>query len=181
MNSIRRWAPLFWRVAAALFLTLSGCAHSQPACRTSCGVTVIEVDCAVAKRAEARAVLYLGASVKGWTPGVVCEALDGWTVKVHKRVQGDNLCSATSWRWATDSYLCVKGFTEAEAKIIWVLDGDLTGNAYTHEVIHVVDLAVSGKAGHCGWVDRGAVQGIYLATEESDVPAEERDCPRRKK
>lgn len=173
-------SPTLLRLYALLFLVTSGCAHTRPSCTTRCGVLVSGADCAVARRAEDRAVRALGSTVKTWTPGVVCEALRGWQLRVHKRTRADTACSATSWRLSPDTYLCVRGYTDDEAKTIWVLDGDLASNAYTHEVVHVVDVAVGGRAGHCDWVARGIVDAVYQATGNPDVPEEESDCaPRR--
>lgn len=173
-------SPVLLRLFALLFFCFSGCAHTYTPCVTKCGVHVFGANCATAQRAEERATRVLGHGVKDWTPGVVCEALRGWKVRVHDRVRADSACSARSWRLSQDTYLCVRGFTEDVTATIWVLDGDLVNNAYSHEVVHVVDSAVTGKAGHCDWQQRGVTDSVFLLTGDPDVPDEESECARRR-
>ncbi len=163
-----------------LSLLVSSCAHTRPPCLTRCGVLVSGANCATARAAEDRAVRALGAGVRSWTPGVVCEALRGWKLRVHQRTVGDRVCSATSWRLAPDMYLCVRGYTEEATKTVWVLDSKLLTNAYTHEVVHVVDVALGGRGGHCDWVTRGIVEAVESVTGDPNVPDEESECMRRR-
>ena len=172
--------PWLLRLYAALFLVTSGCAHTQPICTTPCGMHVFGASCAVARRAEYRAINTLGTKVKTWTPEAVCEAVRGWKLRVHERVKEDRACPKTSWRLLPDGYLCVRGYTEDDTTTVWVMDGDLMTNAYTHELVHVVDLALGKKGGHCDWEARGVNDAVTTATGNADAPDEESNCLRNR-
>lgn len=160
-----------------IVLLLAGCCTvpKQPIeCVTRCGVSVRGIDCREAQAVEETTTLALGACVHRWTPGVVCEALRGWTLRLHERDDSDITCSAPNWRQAGN--LCVYGYTDDAAKTIWIADLPLAHSSYAHEVVHVVDLAVTGKPGHCAWERRGIIDGIYLITGEVDHSKPESDC-----
>ena len=159
-----------------LSLLVSGCAHTRPPCVTPCGMHVFGASCSTAKKAEQRALNTLGTKVKTWTPGAVCEAVRGWKLRVHERAVGDRACPKTSWRLLPDGYLCVRGYTEDVTQTVWVMDDKLLTNAYTHELVHVVDLALGKKGGHCDWEARGVNEAVTMATGNADAPDEESNC-----
>lgn len=116
----------------------------------------------------------LGAFVQGWRMDTVCSAVNGWSLRIHRHTEADDGCRG--WRYLPG--LCVLGYTDALMRTVWVADTDVENNAYTHEVVHVVDLQRTGKAGHCGWQRRGASDGVFIATGSMHVPEEESDCAR---
>ena len=160
-----------------IVLLLAGCCavpKQTAECVTKCGVSVRGIDCKEAQAVEDTTTLALGACVKHWTPGVVCEALRGWSLRLHERDDSDVVCSAPNWRQF--SGICVYGYTDDSTRTIWVAHLPLLRSSYAHEVVHVVDLAVTGKPGHCDWEKRGVKDGIYLVTGEVDHSKPETEC-----
>lgn len=170
-------SPVTLRLFAALFFAACQDTTAQrPECRTACLLKSEGLDCVEVGKAEVRAIYALGMNVRGWSPESVCRALSGWTLRVHHRSRSDVQCATPAWKWRGS--ICVKGFTDSDYREVWVADDDLKHNAFTHELVHVVDYTTEGHAGHCGWPARGVIEGLYQATGTMDPSTPEADCPK---
>lgn len=108
----------------------------------------------------------------------ICKALSGWKVKVHPIKRSDSvMCNAPN-AWVLEPYgLCVLGFTDIEERTVWIGDAKFFDNSLAHEIVHVLDLAFKGHAGHCNFVQRGVEAALQELTGLPDGSVSELDCP----
>jgi hypothetical protein len=173
-------------LAALMLLASASLAGDPPrkplhSCITACGLRadLDEGKCEALNVAEARILRLYSLKVPEFKPGfAACMALDGWTVKVHKRTKLDEACSIDSWleaRFWTHP-LCVYGYTHRDQHVIELADDAFTFNALAHELGHVLDHAFGTAQGdHCGWERRGLKDAILKATGEPDLTIENCD------
>ncbi len=68
------------------------------------------------------------------------------------------------------------GYTHIETRTIDVIGPGLHGEVLGHEMVHVVDYAQLGHAGHCGWKTRGVTAAIYRLTGDHDLSETFEEC-----
>lgn len=149
------------------------------ACITACGLRaqLSEKDCTELNKVEAQAIQAYAKRVVEFRPGyAACEALDGYTVRIHgPDYTTGNGCESDCW---TDHGQCVRGLTWFKEATIEVFDERFQHNSLTHEIGHVLDKEFGtdqGKTnGHCGWERRGLDRAIQDVIGFKRVPDE--DC-----
>lgn len=165
---MRAW----WPIGAVL-----SCAPVQrpptPECITPCGIRA-PGNCETLQALERRAVRVFGDL--GWGgPKGVCAALNGWELARHYRRPSDGVaCGPRAWAVAG---FCVRGYTHVNTRTIELPDLEWRDGALTHELVHVLDLAVFDRAGHCAWEARGIKAALLEIQGYPDESDSESTCP----
>lgn len=166
-----------WLAAAVGFLTCASVPHTMPrgalSCVTRCGLQGPS-NCVELAGMEARAVEVFGRLDWGG-PEQVCRALKGWRITLHQYRPSDRAgCEGKAW--VISAGMCALGYTEDATKEIELPDDQYREGALTHELVHVLDLEIHGRAGHCLWNARGVKAGIEEIQGYPDVSRSERWC-----
>lgn len=166
---------------AALLLTLvalEGCAHH---CVTDCGLVVdlAPQECTALRVQEGRTLDAFEHQV-GWLRGSTCPLLNQWSIVAHTFVERDKLCGVDG-AWVLSGGFCVQGYTHAETRTIELPDFRFQTNAFSHELVHVVQLGSWGDSavGHCWWAELGIKAALREAGAEEDSARVPSDCAPR--
>ncbi len=113
-----------------------------------------------------------------------CAAFSGWYVRPHVRVVADHDCQSTyAWSMGTTwtGPLCVIGYTHEGGRWVEVPNSNWLKNPLPHELVHVVDLYLTGVVGHCAWKERGIKDALKAVRGIEDESEPEGDCPTNQK
>lgn len=140
-------------------------------------MTAAAGDCESLQRYESRIIHRLG-SVGPFEERRMCRALKGWRVELHRHdPKLDVKCSERSWQLFVG--FCAAGYTHPDTKVIEIGDLDWHSSRLAHEIVHVVDIDVTGKEGHCRWADASLITALNELALWPDPSRPESDCKKR--
>lgn len=160
---------------ALAFLALLSCAgHKAPVspdgvCVTPCGLRY-KGTCEELEAQERRVLWAFEDNVPGWQVAKTCAALEGWTIVIHTRTEIDRDFCEEGFK-VND--FCAIGLThDTGDKVLELEDSLFRTNAFSHELVHVIDLTTRDNAGHCAWTIRGIKDALRQATGTEDPSKE---------